>query len=212
MTIIERPRALARITGGAFLSYFALTIFADALARIGFGSPEDVCRVAAEEPGKFALAVVLSLASSFLFLATAWGLYALLRRAQGDLALAFLVLNAVGTAVHCASLLPLIAVPLLGGSEALVAVAVYKKGFVFAQLFFGTWLFPLGYLARKSGLLPRLIGVLLTLDGVGVLVWFFQALLFPSARAIIAPGLVVSFVAEFSLALWLLVRGVRTSD
>jgi hypothetical protein len=89
---------------------------------------------------------------------------------------------------------------------------VYKTGFVTAQLFFGTWLFPLGYLVYKSDYLPRFLGVLLLLDGIAVLIWFVQALLLPAHPAITSPGLVVSFVAEVGLSLWLLVRGVMAVD
>jgi hypothetical protein len=36
-------------------------------------------------------------------------------------------------------------------------------------------------------------------------------LLLPDYRAITYPGLAVSFIAEFGLALWLLVKGVKAS-
>lgn len=70
-------------------------------------------------------------------------------------------------------------------------------------------MFPLGYLVYKSGFLPRFLGVLLMVDGIGVLIWFLQALLLPDYPAIRHPGLAVSFVAELGLALWLLVKGVK---
>ena len=50
------------------------------------------------------------------------------------------------------------------------------------------------------------------LDGIGVLIWFFQALLLPDYGAITYPGLAVSFIAEVGLALWLLVKGVKVVD
>jgi hypothetical protein len=50
------------------------------------------------------------------------------------------------------------------------------------------------------------------LDGVGVLIWFLQALLLPAHPAITYPGLAVSFIAEVGLALWLLVKGVKVID
>ncbi|MEA3501637.1 MAG: DUF4386 family protein [Actinomycetota bacterium] len=68
-------------------------------------------------------------------------------------------------------------------------------------MFFGTWLFPLGYLVYKSRNFPRFPGVLLMLDGIAVLIWFVQGLLLPAYRSISAPGLAVSFVAELGLAL-----------
>lgn len=92
---------------------------------------------------------------------------------------------------------------------AYLSINVYKTGFVTAQLFFGTWLFPLGYLVYKSGFLPRFLGALLMLDGIAVLVWFLQALLLPDYPAIRYPGLAVSFAAEVGLTMWLLVKGVK---
>jgi hypothetical protein len=41
---------------------------------------------------------------------------------------------------------------------------------------------------------------------------FLQALLPPDYPAIHSPGLVVSFIAEVGLALWLLVKGVKAID
>ena len=95
---------------------------------------------------------------------------------------------------------------------ALLSITVYKTGFVTTQLFFGTWLFPLGYLVYKSKSLPRFLGILLMLDGIGVLIWFHQALLLPDYRAISLPGVAVSFVAELGLALWLIVKSVKVVD
>jgi hypothetical protein len=95
---------------------------------------------------------------------------------------------------------------------AYLSINAYKLGFVTAQLFFATWLFPLGYLVYKSGILPRFLGVLLVLDGIAVVIWFLQALLLPDYPAIRTPGLAVSFVAELGLGLWLLVKGVRVVE
>lgn len=94
-----------------------------------------------------------------------------------------------------------------------LSIDVYKLSFATAQLFFGTWLFPLGYLVYRSGFLPKLLGALLILDGFAVLVWFCQELLLPDDPAVSIPGLAVSFVAEVGLGLWLLFRGMNlTAD
>jgi hypothetical protein len=90
-----------------------------------------------------------------------------------------------------------------------LAIDLYKVAFVTAQLFYGTWLFPLGYLVYKSRFLPRWLGVLLIVDGFAVLLWFLQALLWPHLKVIIYPGLAISFAAEFGLSLWLLLRGAK---
>jgi hypothetical protein len=136
--------------------------------------------------------------------------------------LLFLLLNAVGVAIQGASFLWLVSAMLQGDAAshmqaysaaqleglAYLSINLYRTGFVTAQLFFGTWLFPLGYLVYKSEFLPRFLGVLLLVDGFAILIWFLQGLLLPSLPAISYPGFAVSFVAEVGLGLWLLVKGV----
>ena len=217
---------IARFAGGCYLAFILTSVLADRLGHIGLGSAQEVYQAVATDPTSFRLALVVALVSAFLFLVTAWGLYVLLRPVNKNLALLFLLLNAVGVAIQCASMLPLLSALLTGDAGSpmqafsaaqleglgLLSATVYKVGFVTAQLFFGTWLFPLGYLVYKSGYLPRFLGVLLLADGIAVLVWFFQALVLPSHPAITTPGIVVSLLAEVGLTLWLLVMGVKVVD
>ncbi len=217
---------VARITGGVYLAYILASVLATMLGQIGLGSAEQVYQAIVTNEGSFRLGLVVALTTGFLFLMVAWGLYVLLRRVNKNLALLFLLLNAVGVAIQGASMLGLVSALLQGDAAshmqafsatqleglAYLSINVYKAGWVTAQLFFGTWLFPLGYLVYKSGYLPRFLGVLLALDGVAVLVWFLQALLLPDYNAIHYPGLALSFVAELGLALWLLVKGVKVVD
>ena len=202
------------------------SVLATILGQIGLGAAPQVYEAIVTNEGSFRLGLVVALTTGFLFLMVAWGLYVLLRRVDRNLALLFLLLNAVGVAIQGASMLSLVSALLQGDPAshmqafsaaqleglAYLSINVYKAGWVTAQLFFGTWLFPLGYLVYKSGFLPRLLGVLLILDGFAVLLWFFQALLLPAYNAIHYPGLVLSFLAEFGLGLWLLVKGVRVVD
>ncbi|MGZ8563059.1 MAG: DUF4386 domain-containing protein [Candidatus Limnocylindria bacterium] len=217
---------MARITGGLFLAYILVSVLATVLGQIGLGDAQQVYQAIVTNEASFRLGLVAALLTGFLFLMTAWGLYVLLRPVNRDLALLFLLLNAVGVAIQGASLLSLVSVMLQGGAEmpmqayseaqleglAYLSINTYKVGFVTAQLFFGTWLFPLGYLVYKSRFLPRFLGILLLLDGVAVLIWFLQALLLPDLPAIRYPGLALSFVAEVGLALWLLVKGIKVID
>ena len=68
---------------------------------------------------------------------------------------------------------------------------------------------PLGYLVFRSGFLPKALGVLLMLDCLAVFVWFFQFFFLPSLPAISYTCYAVSFVAEVSLTLWLLIKGIE---
>ena len=220
------PDKVARIAGGFYLAFVLASVLAGVLGHIGMGGVDQVYESIVTHTWSFRLALVVALISAFLFLMAAWGLYVLLRPVDRHLALLFLLLNAVGVAIQCASMFPLISALLQGDAAnhlqafsaaqleglAYLSIGVYKTGFVTAQLFFGTWLFPLGYLVYKSGFLPRFLGVLLMLDGIGVLIWFLQALLLPAHPAISYPAFVLGFVAEVGLGLWLLVKGVKVVD
>jgi hypothetical protein len=217
---------VAKITGGIYVAYILASVLATALGQIGLGAAPQVYEAIVTNEGAFRLGLVIALISGFLFLMVAWGLFVLLRSVDRNLALLFLLLNAVGVAISGASMLGLVSALLLGDASshmqaysaaqleglAYLSINVYKVGFVTAQLFFATWLFPLGYLVYKSGALPRFLGVILVLDGIAVLVWFLQALLLPDYPAIRYPGLALSFLAEVGLALWLLVKGVKVVD
>jgi len=217
---------VARITGGFYLAYILASVLGTMLANIGMGDASQVYQAIVTNEGSFRLGLVVALTTGFLFLATAWGLYVLLRRVNENLALLFLLLNAVGVAIQGASMLSLVSAMLQGDGAshmqaysaaqleglAYLSINVYKTGWVTAQLFFGTWLFPLGYLVYKSGFLPRFLGVLLVLDGFAVLTWFLQALLLPAYPAIHYPGLALSFIAELGLGLWLFVKGANVVD
>jgi len=222
-TVHLEPERVARITGGLYLTFIAASVLATILGQIGLGTPPQVYQALVTSEGMFRLGLVVALITGFLFLMVAWGLYVILRPVNRNLALLFLLLNAVGVAIAGASMLGLVSALLQGDASshmqafsaaqleglAYLSINIYKAGWVTAQLFFATWLFPLGYLVYRSGLLPRFLGVLLVLDGIAVLVWFLQVLLLPDYPAIRYPGLVVSFAAELGLGLWLLIKGVR---
>jgi hypothetical protein len=72
--------------------------------------------------------------------------------------------------------------------------------------FGGTWFYPLGYLVFKSGFLPRILGVLLIINGLGYLIDSFAALLLPNLNVNLV--LFTGWV-EVVFALWLVIRGVN---
>ena len=208
--------AMARQAGGLYLTYIVLNVVASLVGHIGLSDATTLQAAITDDEAMFRLGLVAALGSALLFALTAWALYALLRPVDGTVALLFLGLNLVGVAVQCASYLPLLTVLAQGDSSVDVtgldglgalAVSTYEAGFVMAQLFFSAWLFPLGWLVLRSGVLPRFLGWLLILDGVGVLVWFLQAFLAPDYPAISYPSWALGFAAEVGLALWLVVKG-----
>jgi hypothetical protein len=80
-------------------------------------------------------------------------------------------------------------------------LAPYKTSSV---VFFGPYCLLIGYLIFRSTFLPRILGVLMALAGLGWLVF-----LSPLANHLSTYLTVLGFLAELSLCLWLLVKGVN---
>jgi hypothetical protein len=170
----------------------------------------------------FRLGIVTEIVSALFFVLAAWALYVLLRSVNRELALLFFVLNLGGVAVECLNALNLTAaLRLSSGANYLTAIPIdqlqahamlyldlHANGIVIAQIFFATWLLPLGYLVYRSGFLPRWLGILLILDFFGDLSWFLQYFLLPECGVLSYPGHAIGFIAEVSITLWLLVKGI----
>jgi hypothetical protein len=99
------------------------------------------------------------------------------------------------------------------GSTALVLLLLEIQHFAVlaAQVFFGLWLAPLGYLAYRSRLFPKTLGVLLVLATVSYLVDVVVAFLLPGLAEQIHGYLgIVPAIAEIWMVLYLLIVGVRS--
>jgi len=84
---------------------------------------------------------------------------------------------------------------------------LHSQGFLIAQIFWGLWLFPMGYLVFKSGFLPRIIGVLLMIGCFGYVIESFAAFLGYNVSIIFYTGW-----GELLLLLWLLIKGVNVEE
>ena len=213
----------ARIAGFHYFMYFVTTIIANMFGRFVFvDAPVTVNNIMAHE-SQFRIGFVLSLFSVVFFLLAAWYLYVLLKPVNKNIALLFLLLNLGGFAIWCFSTLNLFAgLLLLSGADylkvfqpdqlqaqAMLFISLRKNGAIIAQIPYGIWLFPLGYLVFKSGLLPKILGILLIVDCFGLLISVFQWFLLPGYEVISYPFMAVSFIAELSLTLWLLIMGAK---
>ncbi|MEV0261137.1 DUF4386 domain-containing protein [Streptomyces sp. NPDC050617] len=88
--------------------------------------------------------------------------------------------------------------------EALMKVDAFHDVWDTGLILFGFHLLALGYLAYRSGYVPRILGVLLVIAGLGYLTDSFGALLSADYGAEVA---MFAFVGEFVLMVWLLVKG-----
>ena len=93
----------------------------------------------------------------------------------------------------------------------LLLLDIHHYGFLIAQIFFGLWLVPLGYLAYKSGMFPKALGVALIAGGVCYLVGMLAVFLIPDFGEKINTFITIpSAIAEIWMLGYLLVIGVRT--
>ena len=225
MNIVQSPNKTARIAGIFYLIFIVTFILASYLRSrlIVFGDPATTANNIISSPGILRLGFMSELLSALFFVLAAWALYVLLKPVNKNIALLFLLLNLTGVAIECLNTLNLFTtLQFLGNAnylsvfstDQLQAIAMtflnsYTNGFMITQLFFSTWLLPLGYLVYKSHYIPRPLGILLMLDFLGILSWFLQFFLLPDYAILSYPGLAISFVAEFAISLWLLIKGVK---
>jgi len=150
--------------------------------------------------------------------------YVLLRPVSRNLALLAVLFNLVQTAVLVANkmtlLLPLF---LLGSGDylkafspeqlqalAYVSLRLHDYGFGFGLIFFGMECIVLGWLIVRSEYLPKPIGLLMQFAGVCYLTNSFALVLDPELASRLFPAILLPpFIAESSLALWLLLKGVE---
>jgi Domain of unknown function (DUF4386) len=223
-------RTLARIAGVLYLTVAVCSLFAELYVRSGIVVPGDAAATADNIRASatlFRLGFVVDLVQATCFLLTAMALYLLLRHVNRLVAAAMVTFVSVSVAIMCLNLLnQFVALSIatdgdyagaLGpaGSDALATLfaEMQRNGFLIAQLFFGLWLLPLGYLVVRSGYVPRVLGVLLALGGVGYLADLFARFLALGAAERLSPFVLApALVGEVAFVAWLLVRSGRVPE
>jgi hypothetical protein len=222
------PRRLARLAG---LLYLLLALFTGApfvyvgSSIVAAGDAATTADNVVANAGLLRLSLVAELAGMTCYILVAMAFYRLLRHVNQDAAAAMVVFTAIGAAIMGTVLLntyaalavatdPSLATTL--GTDAsdqlvLTLFGLREHGNLIAQVFFGLWLLPLGYLAYRSGYFPKGLAVLLVVGGVAYLVDLLARFLLPDLGADLSPfPLLLPTAAELWMVGYLLVKGVRT--
>jgi hypothetical protein len=217
----------ARIAGLCYLAVIVGGLFAEGVVRgslIVPGDPAATARaIAADEAlWRWGLAVHLL----YLIPAIVMNVIIcdLLKAVEPTLARLALVFSVAGVTIEAMSLLQLY-VPLTmieeGGALAALgegqrqalsylAIRLFPTGFGFALLFFAGFCVLVGVLILRSQLIPRVIGAMMIVAGICYVVNTLALILSPALSDLIFPGILLPvLLAELSLALWLVVRGVK---
>lgn len=209
---VAEPNRYARIGGALYLVIIAAGIIGPLLTRELLIVPHDAVATAhniAASPELWRLGIALDLVAQLCDVPVMLILFLLLSPVNKNVALLALLFNVVQTSTLVANQLTLVAAQLLSPDQpalADVALRAYSLGEPLGLVFFGFTCILEGYLIRHSGYLPWILGLLMQIAGVAYVANTFLLLLAPDIANILV--LIPTVVAELSLALWLVVRGV----
>ncbi len=225
------PRRAARLAGVSYVFIFLCGIFANFIVLEGMWVVGDAAATASNIAANELLfrVGIVSFAVMVVFdVVVAWALYLLLEPVDANLSRFAAWLRLVNGAIFAVALFHLpLALQLLDGvatgmatdpagahAQVMVQLAAFDQTWLIGLLFFGLHLLILGLLTLRSGFVPKFIGVLLMVAGVGyladtaahVLVASYADFEAISTMVVILPGV----VGELSFTIWLLIRGFRS--
>jgi len=91
-------------------------------------------------------------------------------------------------------------------AEVMLYLITFKSSYHFGILFFSVHLILLGYLVIKSDYIPKFMGLLLLVCGLGYLTDALKPFLFPDMNL---KFISITFFGELIFMLWLLIKGPR---
>jgi hypothetical protein len=223
-------RQVARVAGILYLIIIIAGIWAFFFVRSNLIVPGDAMatanKVLASE-GLFRASIAADLVMIMSDVALAVAFYVLLKpvsRSLSLLAAFFRLAQAANLGINALNLF--FGLQLLHGAGDVAAFSVdqlhdlalfffnaHGVGYTISLVFFGFSILILGYLIFKSGYLPRILGILLIIASLGYLLdGFANVLLINYADYADILGAVVfgpALIAELTVALWLLIKGVK---
>lgn len=223
---VASPQRLARLAGWLYLSMVPLGIFGIMYIPLNFIVAGDaaatVQKILANEP-LFRLSIVSSFVVQLVNLLLVLVLYNVLKPAGRNSAALMVIFFLVSIPLSMLNDLNYFAVLMLAkGSEylgtftleqqqslAYFFLELHEKGVQISGIFWGLWLFPMGYAIFKSGYLPKILGILLMIGCCGYLVDSLFAFLAPDLGVTVAQ---FTFIGEVLFPLWLVTKGVNVAQ
>jgi len=218
-------RRTARIAGSLYLlmglpAVFSLLYIPSAL--IVPGDPRATANKILASETLFRLGIVSELVFATVFIFVVRALYRLLSEVNRIQASLMMILALVSIPIWFVNVLNEIAAltlmrgaGFLSGFEkgqldalAMLFLDLHRDGFALAHIFSGLWLFPFGVLVMQSGFIPRVLGLLLMVAGLGYLAISLASLLLPAYASVVSRVATLLTAGEFPIMPWLLIKGV----
>lgn len=86
---------------------------------------------------------------------------------------------------------------------------LHRYGLIVSEIFWGLWLFPFAVLVMRSGFLPRILGVLLIVNGFAYVAAWLTSLLWPAYGPAVSRAILPALMGELWITLWLLFKGAK---
>lgn len=222
------PRTAALVSGLALLTMVIAAPFAFMTLTEKLIVPGDAAMTVSNilaNVGQFRVAIAAFLLVTLCDLLVAWGLYELLKQVNQGLSMLAAWLRVMhATIFACSVVFLLLILQFMSAKDDLQVFdpkplhamvlplsQAFNYGYLIGQMFFAFHLMVLGYLAIKSGFVPKLLGILLFIGGtIGYLIDSSCKLFIPDLAVLAYPGLAVGTVAEIWLLFWLLTKGGKS--
>jgi hypothetical protein len=221
------PQAYARVGGILYLVIIIAGVFGEMFVRAKLVIPGDPAATAQQimaSPFLWRIGICADLVMQVCDIPLMLIFYVLLRPVNRNLALMNLLFNLIQTAVLVVNKLHLLmALFVLSDASYLQSldpahlralsylyIKLHDHGFGIGLIFFGMVCLLEGYLIFRSGYFPKVLGVLMQVAGVCYISNTFALLLAPDLAQQMFPAILMPcFIAELSLGLWMLVKGVN---
>ncbi len=217
------PRPRPRLAGLLYLSLGLFAPFSLIYVPSRLIVPGDAATTARNimaSESLFRLGIVSALITAIINVLVVLALYDLLKPVSRYMAVLMMIFILISMPIAMLNEVNNLAVLyLLSGSNSLAAFTsaqanalvallldIHADGLIIADILYGLWLFPMGYLVYRSGFLPRIIGVLLWIGGVGYLIQSIATVMFPTFNVSV---ILYTDWGELIFPLWLVIRGVN---
>ncbi|WP_197684174.1 DUF4386 domain-containing protein [Planococcus antarcticus] len=183
----KNPLFYARVVGFGLLLMALVALFANLFVIESFIIPGDAASTInniTDNEVLFRLAIVSFVIVLVLDVIVAWALYILMKRVNNNVALLAALFRLIYTAIFAAVIFNFLSVLQLVSEERYLAlmetnqlhaqvmllIDAFNNGWNIGLVFFGMHLLLIGYLVFKSGFMPKLLGILVMLAGLGYLI------------------------------------------
>ena len=171
----------------------------------------------------FNVAIFLIFITIVADIVVAWALYVFLKPVNKSLSLLTAWFRLLYTAVYLVAITNLIKVFTLTKGNSyflsnsqdqisefmLFYIKSYKYEWFFGLVLFGIYLIILGFFVLKASYIPKIMGWLLIIAGIGYVVGHLKVFLYPNINTSLS---MFTALGELVFMLWLLIRGSRTKE